>query len=217
MTNSWIEHVRNYAKLNNLSYMCAQSTPDCKASYKKPIKIKKNKIIDEESLIPLIPIKNKKMYRAKLIKLKEEVKPVKEEVKPVKKEVKPVKEEEIKIKNTGFGLDINDYTRNTKFIKKMLSNIKKKNPIDINILIENDKKYSEAIKNLKEKYLDIPRENILKVISNLNLKENKIPNFDSDIYKYNNSLLEFLISNTKYNNIEKLKILDNSLKNTLKN
>jgi len=200
MSSPWVKHVRNYAEKNNLSYMCAQTTPDCKASYIKPEKNKKIKVIEEQ--IPLIPMKPQKMYRAKLIKLKEEV--------------KPVKEEEIKIKNTGVGLDIHDYTRNTKFISKMLSNIKKKNPIDINILIENDKKYSEAIKNLKEKYLDIPRENILKVISNLNLKENKIPNFDSDIYKYNNQLLEFLISNTKYNNIEKLKILDNSLKNTLK-
>ena len=35
MANAWDEHVKQYAKDNNVSYGCALSLPDCKASYKK--------------------------------------------------------------------------------------------------------------------------------------------------------------------------------------
>jgi hypothetical protein len=35
MTNSWIEHIKEYAKNNNLSYACALSTPECKNTYSK--------------------------------------------------------------------------------------------------------------------------------------------------------------------------------------
>ena len=34
MANSWVEHVRKYAKDHSLSYMCAATEPDCKSSYK---------------------------------------------------------------------------------------------------------------------------------------------------------------------------------------
>jgi len=33
MPNAWIEHVRNFAEENNLSYACALSDPRCKESY----------------------------------------------------------------------------------------------------------------------------------------------------------------------------------------
>lgn len=33
--NRWIEHVKNYAQKNNISYSCALSLPDCKNTYKK--------------------------------------------------------------------------------------------------------------------------------------------------------------------------------------
>ena len=34
MPNKWVEWVRSYANQNNLSYACALSQPDCKASYR---------------------------------------------------------------------------------------------------------------------------------------------------------------------------------------
>ena len=35
MPNAWVEHIKKYAKENNLSYSCAMTMPDCKNSYKK--------------------------------------------------------------------------------------------------------------------------------------------------------------------------------------
>lgn len=35
MTNKWIEHVKAYAKNNNMSYSCALACADCKKSYNK--------------------------------------------------------------------------------------------------------------------------------------------------------------------------------------
>ena len=35
MANAWVEHIKKYAKDNNVSYGCALSMPDCKASYQK--------------------------------------------------------------------------------------------------------------------------------------------------------------------------------------
>ena len=35
MVNAWVEHVRNFAKKNGISYGCAVSNADCKASYHK--------------------------------------------------------------------------------------------------------------------------------------------------------------------------------------
>jgi len=76
MSSPWVKHVRNYAEKNNLSYMCAQTTPDCKASYIKPEKNKKIKVIDNKPLIPIIkleevqtnikPVKEKKKSKYKL-------------------------------------------------------------------------------------------------------------------------------------------------------
>ena len=43
MSNAWIEHVKKYAKDNNLSYACALSTPDCKNTYNKPLSKSKKK------------------------------------------------------------------------------------------------------------------------------------------------------------------------------
>ena len=38
--NSWVNHVREFAKQNNLTYMCAASTPECSKSYKEKQKPK---------------------------------------------------------------------------------------------------------------------------------------------------------------------------------
>ena len=46
MTNSWIEHIRKYAKDNNLSYACALSTPQCKNTYNKQPSSKSKKKTD---------------------------------------------------------------------------------------------------------------------------------------------------------------------------
>ena len=35
MVNPWVEHIKKYAKDNNLSYGCALSTPECKNTYSK--------------------------------------------------------------------------------------------------------------------------------------------------------------------------------------
>ena len=38
--NSWVNHVREFAKQHNLTYMCAASTPECSKSYKEKQKPK---------------------------------------------------------------------------------------------------------------------------------------------------------------------------------
>ena len=43
MTNPWVEHIKKYAKDNNLSYGCALSTPECKNTYKKALSKSKKK------------------------------------------------------------------------------------------------------------------------------------------------------------------------------
>ena len=35
MSNPWVEHIKKYAKANNISYGCALSTPECKNTYSK--------------------------------------------------------------------------------------------------------------------------------------------------------------------------------------
>lgn len=35
MANKWIEHVRAFALKKKISYMCAMTKPECKASYAK--------------------------------------------------------------------------------------------------------------------------------------------------------------------------------------
>jgi len=39
--NSWVMHIRNYAKEHNLTYACALSEPGCRASYKSKKDLKK--------------------------------------------------------------------------------------------------------------------------------------------------------------------------------
>lgn len=39
MANNWIEHVRNFAKENNMTYSCALSDPRCKQSYQPTINL----------------------------------------------------------------------------------------------------------------------------------------------------------------------------------
>jgi hypothetical protein len=41
MPNAWVIHVKKWSAENNKTYGCAVSDPDCRASYKKPIKEKK--------------------------------------------------------------------------------------------------------------------------------------------------------------------------------
>ena len=40
VNNKWINHVKNYAHENNLSYACALSQPNVKTNYEKVIKKK---------------------------------------------------------------------------------------------------------------------------------------------------------------------------------
>ena len=48
MTNKWIEHVKSFAKKNNLSYSCALSHPNLKDGYEKVIKKTKKQINEEK-------------------------------------------------------------------------------------------------------------------------------------------------------------------------
>ena len=36
MSNAWVEHLKKYAKDNNVSYGSALNLPDCKNSFTKP-------------------------------------------------------------------------------------------------------------------------------------------------------------------------------------
>ena len=50
MSNAWVEHLKKYAKDNNVSYGCALSMPDCKNScYKKTKESKTKESKTEES------------------------------------------------------------------------------------------------------------------------------------------------------------------------
>jgi hypothetical protein len=49
MVNKWIDHVRQFAKENGLSYACALSTAECKASYNKVQKVQKvQKVVPQD-------------------------------------------------------------------------------------------------------------------------------------------------------------------------
>ena len=49
MVNKWVEHVRQFAKENGLSYACALSTAECKASYNKVQKVQKvQKVVPQD-------------------------------------------------------------------------------------------------------------------------------------------------------------------------
>ena len=48
MPNAWINHVKQFARENNLTYGCAISDQRCKSSYKKPVKQKTQKAERED-------------------------------------------------------------------------------------------------------------------------------------------------------------------------
>ncbi len=52
MPNAWVEHIKKYAKDNNLSYVCALSTPECKNTYVKSTPKQKTKNKSIESVKP---------------------------------------------------------------------------------------------------------------------------------------------------------------------
>ena len=75
MVNLWVEHIRQYAKDNNLSYACALSTPQCKNTYIKTSSKSKKKTdcktcktcktdckINKEPIEPKKPKEIHKMY-----------------------------------------------------------------------------------------------------------------------------------------------------------
>ena len=48
MVNKWIDHVRQFAKENGLSYACALSTAECKASYQSSKVQKVQKVVPQD-------------------------------------------------------------------------------------------------------------------------------------------------------------------------
>lgn len=61
MPNSWVEHVKSYASKHKLSYACAISKPDCKASYHKKQNKGMKKLKKEQRELP--PSKMTKQQR----------------------------------------------------------------------------------------------------------------------------------------------------------
>ena len=55
--NPWVEHVKRYAKENNLSYMCA--VEQAKASYQKPVKVGKRQMMKEKEQKRLMEFREK--------------------------------------------------------------------------------------------------------------------------------------------------------------
>jgi hypothetical protein len=86
MTNGWVEHIKKYARENNLSYACALTKPECSQSYIKKTKIRKTKntkpqeepiIIEEsprqiikkkEDIIGRFMLKNRERIRSEYLK-----------------------------------------------------------------------------------------------------------------------------------------------------
>ena len=71
MPNPWVEHVRAYAKKNNISYMCAIGKAS--ATYQKKKRVKKEKVKKEK-------VKKVKKEKVKKISKKEKVKKIKKEI-----------------------------------------------------------------------------------------------------------------------------------------
>ena len=49
MVNKWIDHVRQFSKANGLSYACALSTAECKASYQSSKVQKVQKVVPQDN------------------------------------------------------------------------------------------------------------------------------------------------------------------------
>jgi RNA polymerase primary sigma factor len=62
MPNAWVEHIKKYAKENNLSYSCAMTMPDCKNSYKKTKESKTKESKTKESKTKESKIKETKPH-----------------------------------------------------------------------------------------------------------------------------------------------------------
>lgn len=58
MTNAWVQHVKSFAKKNNLSYGCAMTDPKVKVGYTPVTKSKKQKATPVESV--KAPVRPKK-------------------------------------------------------------------------------------------------------------------------------------------------------------
>ena len=50
MTNKWIEHVKKYAKDNNLSYGCAFTCPNLKKDYIPVVKLSKKEKEEKKTI-----------------------------------------------------------------------------------------------------------------------------------------------------------------------
>lgn len=95
--NNWIAHVKAFAAKNNISYACAVSMPECKATYKKeevvkPVKEKKTK--KERKETKKIKVINKNILEAVALTPKKRkiiIKKKAQEVPVVVKEIKTIK------------------------------------------------------------------------------------------------------------------------------
>lgn len=77
MPNAWTNHIKQWAKDNNMSYMCAMSQPACREAYKKPEKVKKTK----KSKEPVKTSEPDKTSEEKKQKMEDEIKKIEEKIK----------------------------------------------------------------------------------------------------------------------------------------
>lgn len=56
MSNKWVQHVKQFAKNNNISYACALTHPNIKDGYEKVIKKSKKEIREEQNKINILQL-----------------------------------------------------------------------------------------------------------------------------------------------------------------
>jgi hypothetical protein len=125
MPSKWIEHIRDFAKRNNLTYGCALSDPKCSEEYRnkfqKPVEEEIIPVKRKKETIEIIPVKRKKSKKEELFPLEEEIIPVKR--KKIKKKLDLSKTDIVPLEEA-----IPDTEPKTKMI---VATKPKVNPVDI--------------------------------------------------------------------------------------
>ena len=72
--NKWINHVKNYANENNLSYACALSQPNVKTNYEKVIKKTRRQQVKEK--LEIMKYQNIEFLKNKIKNMSDDDKPL---------------------------------------------------------------------------------------------------------------------------------------------
>jgi len=180
MPNAWTNHIKEWAKKNNVSYMCAMSQPACREAYKKQEKPKKPKKVKEtkatkEPKEPKTDQKSKeKLYNEGLEKIKQKLRsdfiPAMKElffyVKKILLGKKPPTEKAFsaEIEKIQKKYNVYDNSQTTDKIQEIFDNYKnkKETPQDIffelwrdNFVVVEFHTYWEYNTNITELYMDM--------------------------------------------------------------